>query len=165
MNIKKLDYDAILIYKYDDIETVAQRLKDSDLDNAVLVFENATHCEIAEWLCETPIDARGIIEEMERLLKPPQKQLVSFEKIPRNNIFEIAIVADIDYSERLKEILNIEDPGVRKAKIVSFIDTNEGIIISPLRDIVEPEHGEAWFLASDGYLYNFAYPFSQFIKD
>ena len=120
-------------------------------------------CEIAEWLSETPIDARGIIEEMERLLKPPQKQLISYEKIPRNNIFETAIVSDIDYSERLTEILNIEDSGVRKAKIVSFIDVNEGIIISSLRDIADPKHNEAWFLASDGYLYNFAYPFSQFI--
>lgn len=162
MTIKKLDYDAILIYRYDDIDTIARKLEETDLDGAVLISDDASHCEIAEWLCENPIDARGIIEEMEKLLKSPQKQLISFDKIPRNNIFETAIVSDIDYSAELTDILNIADLEVRKAKIVSFIDTNEGIIISPLRDIVEPEHSEAWFLTRN---YNFAYPFSQFIED
>lgn len=163
MTIKKLDYDAILIDRYDDIEKISRRLKDSDLENAVLVSEDATRCEIAEWLCETFIDARGIIEEMERLLKPPQKQLISFEKIPRNNIFETAVLSNIDYSTELTDILNIADLEVRKAKIASFVDTNEGIIISSLSGIAEPEHRKAWFLASDGYLYQFAYPIQQFL--
>lgn len=39
---------------------------EENLDGAVLIYENTTHCEIAEWLCENPIDARGIIEEMEK---------------------------------------------------------------------------------------------------
>ena len=163
MTIKKLDFNYILIDRYDNIEQIVQKGHDEDLTGAVLIYEDATRCDIAEWLCESPIDARGIIEEMERLLKPPQKQLVSFEKIPRNNIFEIAIVADIDYSAELTDILNIADLEVRKAKIVSFVDTNEGIKISPLRDIVEPEHNKAHFLASDGYLYHFAYPMQQFL--
>lgn len=165
MTIKKLDFNDILIDRYDNIDTIARKLEETDLDGAVLISEDASYCEIAEWLCENPIDARGIIEEMEKLLKPPQKQLISFDKIPRNNIFETAIVSDIDYSAELTDILNIEDSGVRKAKIVSFIDTNFGIIISPLRDIAEPGHGKTWFLTSNGYLYNFAYPFSQFIED
>ncbi len=165
MNIKKLDFNDILIGRYDDIEKILRKRHKKDLTGAVLIHKDATHCDIAEWLCENPIDAISIVEETKRLLKQPQKQLISYEKIPRNNIFETAIVADIDHSERLTEILNIKDLGVRKAKIVSFIDTNEGITISSLRDITKPEHNKAWFLASDGYLYHFAYPFFQFLKD
>ena len=161
MTIKKLDYDAILIDRYDDIETVARRLKDSDLDNAVLIHEDATHCDIAEWLCETPIDARGIIEEMERLLKPPQKQLVSFEKIPRNNIFETAIVSDIDYSERLTDILNIVEDEKRMENLIIFVEDNPDIHIGLLHKITV----DSYFGDGFGILYTFAYPFSQFIKD
>ena len=168
MTIKKLDSDAILIYRYDDIETVARRLKDSDLENAVLVSEDATRCDIAEWLCESPIDAISIVREMERLLKQPQKQpqkqLISYEKIPRDNIFETAVVSDPDYSVELTEILNIEGVEARKEKLIDFIDNRDNIKISVLEHISEPAH-KYWFSAGDGYLYNFAYPFSQFLKD
>lgn len=161
MTIKKLDFDDILIERYDNIEKILRKGQEEDLTDAVLIDKNASHCDIAKWLCENPIDARGIIEEMEKLLKPAQKQLISFENIPRNNIFETAIISDIDYSAELTEILNIADLEARKAKLVHFVDSNDNIEISVLQHIVEPPH-RSCFLAVDSYLYNFAYPISQF---
>ena len=159
MNIEKLDNDAILIDRYDDIEKISRKLEYSNLENAILVSDDATHCEIAEWLCESPIDAKGIIEEMEKLLNPPQKQLISFEKIPRNNIFEAAIVSDIDHTEQLTEILNIEGVEARKEKLLSF----EVSILQAI-DRTSPCFYAGSSTDNADY-YNFAYPFSQFIKD
>lgn len=161
MTIKKLDFNDILIDRYDNINTIARKLEETNLDCTVLISSDASHCEIAEWLCENPIDARGIIEEMERLLKQPQKQLVSFEKIPRNNIFEIAILADIDYSAELTEILNIVEDEKRIENLIIFVEDNPDIHIGLLHKITV----DSYFSDGFGILYAFAYPFSQFIED
>lgn len=167
MTIKKLDSHNLLIDRDDDIEGILRKGHEEDLTGAVLIYEDATHCEIAEWLCENPIDAKGIIEEMEKLLKQPQKQLISFDKIPKDNIFETAVVSDTDYSAELTEILNIEGVEARKEKLINFVYETQNIQISILQSINQALQFSAGDPGDPGeaYKYTFAYPFSQFIKD
>lgn len=100
---------------------------------------------------------------MEKLLNSTQKQLISFEKIPENNIFETAIFTNYaSYAEKLIDILSITDREIRIKRLMLFIENNyNNICIGVLHNVTN----DIYFNDGNGTLYNFAYPLNQFIKD
>lgn len=172
MTIKKLDFNDILIDRYDNINAIAGKLEETDLENVVLVSENASHCEIAEWLCENPYDARGIIEEMKRLLETTSdntpfkaynlREYLALHKIDlkQNGSMFCIVSNDVNFAKLFKTMVTNKTQG--KAFIDKLTEKFSvyNSYIKPINHVETFVYREAFF---PGKTWEHAYPIEQFL--